>query len=118
MSEQYSDEAEGVYSERLADLLLRKQDVVLDRAFYAKADRHAFKKVVEELGGRWLLVYLRCMDKEALWQRVERRWAGREMLVGVRRGDASLEITREVFDGYWEGWEAPVGAGEVVFDVL
>lgn len=116
--DQYMDEAQPVYEARLKDLLARGRDVVLDRSFYAREDRDAFKAMIEAGGGRWILIYHRCADIQALWRRVEARVATRGTLGGVREGDATFDITREVFDGWWSGFEAPEGEGEVVFDVL
>jgi hypothetical protein len=73
---------------------------------------------IEQAGARWLLVYLRCSDKEALWKRIEDRVSRRGTLGGVKEGDAAFDVTSEVLDHYWEGFEAPVGEGEIIFDVV
>lgn len=85
----------------------------MDRSLYAKGDREGFKKVVEELGGRWVLVCFRVVDKEVLWRRIEERRKGRGALKEGRKGDAAYEIERGTFEAYWEGFEWPVGEGEV-----
>lgn len=114
---QYMDEAAEVYEVRLRELLKGRQDVVLDRAFYARADRDEFKRLVEERGGRWVLAVFKVKDKEVLWTRVQGRKVQRGTLGGEREGDAAFEITRELFEGWWDGFEWPVGEGEWVVEV-
>lgn len=115
---QKSADNDEIYERRFRELLADKRDVVLDRSFYAKEDRVTYKGMIEQAGARWVLVYLRVRDKEALWRRIEGRRKMRGKLGGVREGDAAYDVTREVLEGYWNGWEAPEGEGEVVFDVL
>ena len=105
--------AQADYDSQLLSLLTapnQQHDVVLDRSFFAKEDRDRFKAVIEREGGRWVLVYLKA-SKEVLWRRIQERWAE------PRHADSANEITREILEGYWEGWEAPVGEGEVVVEV-
>jgi hypothetical protein len=92
--------------------------IILDRAFYARADRDRFRAIIEDGGARCVLVYLRpARGREWLWERIQRRWAGRVEVKGEGRGDVSLEIHREVFDGWWDGFEVPLGEWEVVLEV-
>jgi predicted kinase len=111
---EYQDEARREYDERLIELLSdkdQKHDIVLDRSFYAKEDRDEFKKVVEDKGGRWILVYLKA-SKEVLQRRIaERRAKGKD-------ADSAFEVTEEVLDRYWSGFEAPYEEGEFVVEVL
>ncbi|KPI35432.1 uncharacterized protein AB675_11706 [Cyphellophora attinorum] len=81
----YQDEAEALCNAQLTDLLNKNRDVVLDRSFYAKSDRDAFKQIIENAGGRWLLVYHRRKDFEQLWLRIEDRKARRGSLEARRR---------------------------------
>lgn len=116
LHEGYTDQACEVFEQRLRDLLAAGRDVVLDRAFYAREDREEFRGLVEGLGARCVLVVLRAADKEVLWERVRGRNQRRGSL-GKREGDAAFEITRDVFEGWWEGFEWPDGEGEVTIDV-
>lgn len=75
------------------------------------------KRTVEEKGGRWVLVCFRVRDKEVLWRRIEARRAAREGMEEGKKGDAAYEISREVFESYWSGFEWPEGEGEVVVEV-
>jgi hypothetical protein len=95
---------------------------VVDRALYAREDRDAMNRLVEGRGGRCVLVCFRARDREVLWRRVERRREARErekdaLGAGTRERDTAYVIEREVFDGWWEGFEWPDGEGEVIVEV-
>ncbi|KAK4119203.1 P-loop containing nucleoside triphosphate hydrolase protein [Parathielavia appendiculata] len=110
--EDYQAEADTECRRTLMHLLDQgERDIVLDRALYSREDRDYFKKVVEEKGGRWILVFFRPARKDVIWNRIQRR---RE--AGVD-GDSAVEITPEVLDAYWDGFEKPEGEGEIVVDV-
>jgi hypothetical protein len=47
-----------------------------------------------------------------LWERICRRSEG------VKTANSSLDIDRETFEGYWNGFEGPDGEGEIVIDVV
>jgi predicted kinase len=109
---EYQAEADAECKWTLMDLLDRgERDIVLDRALYSREDRDYFKKLVEEKGGRWILVFFRPASKEVIWNRIQRR---REAGVNA---DSAVEITPEILDDYWEGFENPEGEGEVIVDV-
>ncbi|GAP90690.2 putative ATP GTP-binding protein [Rosellinia necatrix] len=109
--EAYQDEAAEECKARLARLVAEEgRDVVYDRAFWNKEYRDEAKALVEGLGARWVLVYLRVPDKATLWQRICRR---REIEINA---DSAYQITEDVLDMYWSGFEEPVGEGEVVVD--
>ena len=89
--------------------------MVLERSFYAKEDRDEFRGIAEESGARVVLVFLRAegeRGKELLWERIRRRSDG------VKTADSALDIDRETFEGYWKGFENPVGEGEIVVEVI
>lgn len=109
--EQYSTEADAIYLDTFQDLLKAGENIVLERSFYANSDRDEFRKIVEEAGARLVLVYLKALDKETLWQRI--CWRAE----GDKDANSALAITRELFDMYWDGFEGPEGEGEVVFEV-
>jgi predicted kinase len=109
--QKYLDEADTVYASRCRQLLEAGRDFILERSFYAKEDRDEFKALVEGHRSRWVLVYLKATSKEASWERIRRR-AAQE-----RDANSAFEIRREVFEMYWNGFEHPVGEGEVVFEV-
>lgn len=109
--QQYQDEADEIYHMTFKTLLSEKRDIVLDRAFYAKDDRLDFKKMIEEGGGRRVLVYLKAADKETLWTRIVER------STKEKNANSALDISREILEMYWEGFEAPVEEGEIVFNI-
>ncbi|RWA06850.1 hypothetical protein EKO27_g8247 [Xylaria grammica] len=107
----YLDEAAQECHARLSQLLTEgRRDVVFDRAFWNKEDRDEAKAIIERLGARWVLVYLKAPDKATLWQRICHR---REVEVNA---DSAYQITEDILDMYWSGFEQPVGEGEIVVD--
>lgn len=69
-------------------------------------------KLIDDRGGRRILAYFKVEDKEVLWKRVQDRKGSRGKLRGERDGDGTFEVTKEVLDGFWEGFEEPHGEGE------
>lgn len=112
------DEYDAHLDEAAAECLLRlrrlvadgAKDVVFDRAFWNRADRDEAKRLVESLGARWVLVHLKTPDRATLRERIRRR---REVEVNA---DSAYLITEDVLDMYLEGFEVPVGEGEIVVD--
>lgn len=104
---QYQAEQDEVYMTTFQKLLAESHDVVLDRSFYAKEDRDAFKDIIEKAGVRWVLVYLKSKDKDQLWQRI----CARSKM--TKEANNALDITRATFDRYWAGFEEPEGEGEL-----
>ena len=112
MYEPYQDEAEAQLDATLKELLeAGTRDVVIDRALYLKEFRDYYKQIVEKKGARWVLVFFRPASKELIWKRIQGRRAAEI------NADSALDITPDVLDGYWSGFENPVGEGEVVVDV-
>jgi predicted kinase len=113
--EQYQAETDEIYLSTFRKLLEEKKDVILERSFYAKEDRDEYRDMANKAGAKVVLVYLKPGDedgKEVLWKRICRRSEG------PKTADSSLDITREIFEGYWNGFEAPVGEGEIVVMVV
>jgi len=109
--QQYQEEADEIYLDTFRKLLRENNDIVLDRSFYAKEDRDDFKQMVEDGSGRWVLVYLKACSKEGLWDRIcERSAKG-------KRPNSNLDISRDTFERYWDGFEEPQNEGEVVIEV-
>ena len=108
---EYQEEADRVCSGIFKHLLGRQTDIVLDRSFYAKADRNEYKAMIEKGGGRWVLVYLKA-DRHLLWRRICNRRAK-----GVN-ADSALDISAELLEQYVVGFEEPKGEGEQVIDIL
>lgn len=109
--QQYQEEADKIFVDMFRKLLEEDKDIVLDRSFYAKEDRKEYKHMIEDGGGKWVLVYLKAGSKEELWNRICERSAKR------KEADSAMEILRNVFETYWTGFEEPQGEGEVVIEV-
>ncbi|KAK3358741.1 ATP/GTP-binding protein [Lasiosphaeria hispida] len=113
MYSEYLEEASDNYERRLIELLNSgEKNIAFDRALYSKKDRDYFKALIEEKGARWILVFFHPSSKEVIWNRIQRR---RKAEINA---DSAFVITRDTFDGYWEGFENPEGEGEVVIEVL
>ncbi|KEF62808.1 uncharacterized protein A1O9_00781 [Exophiala aquamarina CBS 119918] len=106
----YQDEADSIFHSETKSQLLEKINLVLDRAFYAKADRDEYRSLAEQAGARVVLVFLEA-SRDVLWRRIQQRKAA------GRDADSALEIPEELLDSYLAGFERPVGEGEVVLQV-
>ncbi|KAF2667366.1 P-loop containing nucleoside triphosphate hydrolase protein [Microthyrium microscopicum] len=108
--ELYLEEARQMFSESTLELLGKNKDVVLDRSFYAKKHRDEYKAIIEQSGGRVILVYLKG-DRDVLWRRIcERRAKGID-------ADSAREISSGLLDQFMKDFEVPKGEGEVVINV-
>jgi AAA domain len=90
-------------------------DVILDLALAFKSSRDAYKRLIEDHGGRWVLVYLD-VDEGTLRGRIGSRRERRR-----REGedaDSAFDMTEEVFQRYLRGFERPKGEGEIVIKML
>lgn len=87
--------------QRFLELLRAKKDVVLDRSFWAKEDREKCYALCRREGvAAWKLVYLRAR-KDFLGRRIQER-----RKKGVN-ADSALEISEELLEQYWDGFQAP-----------
>ena len=108
--DKHQEEADTIFQQFVEEILAGgSEDLILDRSFYAKADRDFFKKLIEKQGGRWVLVYLKA-PKAVLWQRI---CARREASVNA---DSALEISKELLSSFFDGFEVPGGEGEIVVE--
>ncbi|KAK5075707.1 hypothetical protein LTR24_009951 [Lithohypha guttulata] len=109
--QQYQKEADKIFIDLFRKLLKENEDIVLDRSFYSKEDRKEYKHMVDDGGGKWVLVYLKARSKEELWDRTcERSAKGKD-------ANSAMDISRSTFETYWTGFEEPQGEGEVVIAV-
>lgn len=105
----YQDEAETALRNELTHLVRQdSQDVILDLSFAFQETRDEWKGLIEESGGRWVLVYL---DVEA--DELRRRVRARNQLA-VKNGDSAFFVTEQILDSYISGFERPVGEGEII----
>ncbi|PFA69745.1 hypothetical protein CN378_02970 [Bacillus sp. AFS015802] len=105
--EEYKKDAEEKLRHRLIKLIQDKQQVVIDFSFWDRARRNQYKKLIEDSGGKWILVYLK-VQPHVLRERLALR---------NQRFDAnSFPISEELLTSYLNGFEIPQGEGEIVID--
>ncbi|MGW1716055.1 AAA family ATPase [Streptomyces sp. NPDC002156] len=91
--------------ERLVELVAAGRDVVLDHGLWLRSARQEWKKLAEEAGGRWRLLYFP-VDRDELLRRLEER---------NRRADGNaLLVTPGALEDFFARFEPPVGEGQEV----
>ena len=91
--------------ERLAEAVLAGRSVVLDYGLWRRTERDSYKKLVEDVGGRWRLIYLK-VDRAELLRRLDAR---------NRRDDANaLKVTPEALESFYARFEEPFDEREEV----
>ncbi|GAA2668424.1 MULTISPECIES: ATP-binding protein [Actinosynnema] len=89
--------------ERLVAEIRAGHDVVLDHGLWLREQREDYKKLVEQHGGRWRLLYF-AVDREELLRRLAERNA---------RADANaLQVTPEALDDFYARFDVPRDEGE------
>ncbi|WP_059173255.1 ATP-binding protein [Bacillus sp. FJAT-27445] len=105
--EEYKKDAEQKLCNRLITLIHDKQQVVIDFSFWNRVKRDKYKQLIEKSGGKWKLIYLKVHPDE-LRERLKIR---------NKRFDANaFPITEELLSFYLNGFETPVGEGEIVVE--
>ena len=106
--ENYKEEAEKKLRNYLVKLIQDKQSVVVDFSFWQRSRRDQYKKIIEEAGGMWKLIYLK-VHPDDLRKRLKIR---------SQRFDAnaSFTITEEILTSFLNGFETPTGEGETVIE--
>lgn len=109
--EQYSEEQDAIFATEFDKLLDSGDDIILEKAFFARAYRDEFRDKAEKRGARVVLVFLKANDKEVLWRRICRRSEG------TKTADNAFDITRETFETWWDGFEDPVDEHPIIIEV-
>ncbi len=79
--------------------------MVVDYGFWRRSSRDFYKKLVEENGGEWKLIYLKA-SPEVLMSRLKER---------NKRTDANaFPVTEKMLLGYIERFEEPNNEGEEI----
>jgi predicted kinase len=105
--EEYKKQAERTLRTRVIKLIQEKKQVVIDFSFWDRARRERYKKLIENSGGNWKLIYLKVHPDD-----LRKRLALRN-----QRFDAnSFPISEELLTSYLEGFEIPEGEGEIVVE--
>lgn len=108
MYEQLKVEAELKLRNELVHLLNGKRNVVIDFSFWQRTRRNEYKKLIEDEGGVWKLIYLKVHPNEL-----------RERLrIRSQRFDANaaFTITEEILSSFLQGFEVPAGEGEIIIE--
>jgi predicted kinase len=90
---------------RLVDLVHAGRSTVLDYGLWRRAERDDYKRLVENAGGRWRLLYFE-VDRDELWRRLERR--------NERQDANALAITEAELDAFIDRFEPPSHEGEEI----
>lgn len=105
--EEYRKDAERKLRNRLIKLILDKHQVVIDFSFWDRVRRNQYKKLIEDSGGKWKLIYLKVHPND-LRERLKIR---------NKRFDAnSFPISEELLSSYLNGFEIPNGEGEILIE--
>ncbi|WFB61167.1 ATP-binding protein [Paenibacillus sp. BR1-192] len=106
--EQLKVEAELKLRNELVNLLNEKRNVVIDFSFWQRNRRNEYKKLIEDGGGEWKLIYLKVHPNDL-----------RERLrIRSQRFDANaaFTITEEILSSFLKGFEVPSGEGEIIVE--
>ncbi|GGH19909.1 hypothetical protein GCM10008013_16920 [Paenibacillus segetis] len=108
MYEQLKVEAELKLRNELVNLLNEKRHVVIDFSFWQRKKRNEYKKLIEDGGGLWKLIYLK-VHPNVLRERLRIR---------SQRFDANaaFTITEEILSSFLKGFETPSGEGEIIIE--
>lgn len=105
----YQEEAERALRNELVQLVRQhSQDAILDFSFAFQKTRDDWKGLIEDSGGRWVLVYLD-VDADELRRRVRAR-----NQLAVKDGDSAFFVTTQILESFIAGFERPIGEGELV----
>ena len=105
--EEYKKVAERKLRNYLIKLIHDKRQVVIDFSFWDRTRRNEYKQLIEKSGGKWKLIYLKVHDDD-LRER---------LIIRNKRLDANaFPITEEILTSYLNGFEVPIGEGEIVID--
>jgi predicted kinase len=91
--------------QRLVELILAGQSVVLDYGLWRRTEREDYKRLVENTGGRWRLLYFN-VDRDELQRRLARR--------NQRRDANALTVTNAALDDFIARFEPPHNEGEEI----
>lgn len=110
-AEQYRanlDAAHNWLLDQLVACIQQNRHVVVDSSFWNRRERDRYKRLIEDAGGRWSLLYLRVQSDELR----------RRLKVRSERFDANaaFPITEELLTTFINGFEEPEGEGETIID--
>lgn len=100
----YLKEAHKILKTKIAALVRAQKRVVVDSSFWNRAERDDYKRVIENAGGKWRLIFLKVRPEELR----------RRLKIRSRRFDANaaFAITEELLTKFLDGFEEPNGKGK------
>lgn len=105
---EYLDEAHVRLRNKLVKLIQDKKMVVVDSSFWNRSARDEYKRLIENSGGKWRLIYLKVHPDELR----------KRLKIRSQRFDANaaFEITEEILTTFLNGFEEPRDEGEIVIE--
>jgi predicted kinase len=105
---EHLDDAHIRLRNKLVELIQDKKQVVVDSSFWNRSERDEYKRLIENSGGKWRLIYLK-VHPEELRKRLKIR---------SQRFDANaaVTITEEILTTFLNGFEEPRDEGEIVIE--
>jgi predicted kinase len=107
--EQYSEVARQALQDQLLILIAEGRNIIVDSSFWQQSRRDQYKRLVEQAGGRWRLIYLQA-DPELLRRRLTARAARFD-------ANAAFPITDDLLAQYLDNFEPPADEGEEIIVV-
>lgn len=101
-----SEKTELVLREKLESLIKHGKNVVVDFSFWNKENRALYRNIIKKAGGTVELVYMKA-DKELLWERLQKRNL-------TLNANSPFIITNEILEHHYNGFQEPLGEGEIV----
>ncbi|WP_329020569.1 AAA family ATPase [Streptomyces sp. NBC_01601] len=93
--------------ERVAELVAAGTDVVLDHGLWTRTAREEWKKLVEDAGGGWRLLYFP-VERAELLRRLEER--------NQHTHANALMVSESALDDFVDRFDVPEGEGELVIE--
>ena len=105
---EYLDVAHIGLRNKLVELIEDKKQVVVDSSFWNRSERDEYKRLIENSGGKWRLIYLKVHPDELR----------KRLKIRSQRFDANaaFTITEEILSTFLNGFEEPRDEGEIVIE--
>ena len=105
---EYLDVAHIGLRNKLVELIKDKKQVVVDSSFWNRSERDEYKRLIENSGGKWRLIYLKVHPDELR----------KRLKIRSQRFDANaaFTITEEILSTFLNGFEEPRDEGEIVIE--
>ncbi|MDQ0193593.1 putative kinase [Paenibacillus wynnii] len=104
----YLNEAHLRLRNKIVQFILDKKQVVVDSSFWSRSERNEYKRLIENAGGKWKLIYLKVHPDELR----------KRLKIRSQRFDANaaFTITEELLTTFLNGFEEPSDEGEIVIE--